>query len=123
MTAINDRNMILKRLPTWQDQRFPIRARQLHRLIEQCYQFVSSTSSQKSIARSFFFNLRNFETEKRDASEQHEIKSLDLQEIYELADAGGKENGPYGPRYAGWRKRMTANLIVAFLSYLVASQS
>jgi len=37
--------------------------------------------SQKSIERSIFFNVHNFKTE-RDTSEKHEIKSLDLREIY-----------------------------------------
>jgi len=41
------------------------------------------TSSQWSIARSIFLHLRELETE-RYTQEKHEIKSFDLQEIYEF---------------------------------------
>jgi len=47
---------------------------------------MSSTSSQKSIDRSNFLQLRNSETE-RDTSEKHESKSLDLQNILQFDDS------------------------------------
>ena len=53
--------------------------------------WTDSTSSQKTMDCSNFLNLRNFETERererereRETSEKHEIKSLDLQEMYQF---------------------------------------
>jgi len=39
--------------------------------------------SKKALTAPIFVNIRNFETQ-RDATKQHEIKSLDFQEIYQF---------------------------------------
>ena len=65
-----------------------------------------------------FLNLRNFETD-RDTSEKHEIKLLDLQEIYQFDRAFLSYLVSF-QSYGGFKKNWSGQLFFFYCKYVVS---